>query len=400
MAILAVLSFLLVFITNGTSEKQTKAIDTFLANGNLQNEEVSFQQDFNLNRENESTPDEAPVKHVIAKEKIANPSQRYRDVDIYLFANKDTNLYEKDDVNSKVLGRVSYADYVHQIGKDPYNNDGFSKVEIKKQEGFILTTVLTDTVLFKETDIKAYPYKETTVYKDSSLKGESFSIPAINEIKVTGVSPKLLKISTSQGDGYILKSQVSYEVLFNESSAEGWILEDTTAYEKAIDGADVAKTILKYDQVKKVGEASGWYKLELADGSYVYTKSFNYTTEKPISDGEELARYAQQFVGNPYVWGGTSLTDGADCSGFVMTIFEKWGVSMPHGSDYQMGYGREVSYEDAKPGDLFFYPGHVAIYIGDGEIVHASNSAPYPEGGIKISSATYQTPISIRRILD
>lgn len=114
----------------------------------------------------------------------------------------------------------------------------------------------------------------------------------------------------------------------------------------------------------------------------------------------DLVSYACQFVGNRYVWGGTSLTNGVDCSGFTMQIYAKYGISLPHSSRAQPGYGTKISASEAQPGDLFFYGSgssinHVAIYIGNGQIVHASNS----RDGIKISNAYYRSPICVVRYL-
>lgn len=112
--------------------------------------------------------------------------------------------------------------------------------------------------------------------------------------------------------------------------------------------------------------------------------------------GAAVASYACQFVGNPYVWGGTSLTNGADCSGFVMSVYAKFGVSLPHSSSALAGVGRGVPYSQAMPGDIICYSGHVAIYIGGGAIVHASNE----KDGIKITSnAAYREIIAVRRVL-
>ncbi len=119
---------------------------------------------------------------------------------------------------------------------------------------------------------------------------------------------------------------------------------------------------------------------------------------EPVSGGtgSEIASYAQQFVGNPYVPGGTSLTDGCDCSGFTQSVYKHFGYSLPRRSDDQGSYGTEVSgMENAQPGDIFYYVGHVGIYIGNGYIVHAST----PSSGIKITTATYRTISSIRRIV-
>lgn len=158
-----------------------------------------------------------------------------------------------------------------------------------------------------------------------------------------------------------------------------------------------------------------WYKVEVDDqkgyisGDYV-TISQKLPTASYVEELENgtgvsdtrvsLVQYALQFVGNRYVWGGTSLTNGIDCSGFTMQIYARYGISLPHHAASQPGYGTRISASDAQPGDLFFYGSgstisHVGIYIGNGQIVHASNART----GIKISSAYYRTPICVARYL-
>ena len=114
------------------------------------------------------------------------------------------------------------------------------------------------------------------------------------------------------------------------------------------------------------------------------------------SSGQAVIDYACQFIGNPYVWGGTSLTEGADCSGFVMSVFKQFGIELPRTSREQGRAGTEVGgLENAVPGDIISYKGHIGIYIGQNQLVHASNERE----GIKISPATYKRILSIRRVI-
>ena len=172
----------------------------------------------------------------------------------------------------------------------------------------------------------------------------------------------------------------------------------------------------------KVGEIDGW-----VSGNYVTEEtsySYGETKEEEEARLEEEARraeearaaetgaaagilpggsvtgqavidYACQFIGNPYVWGGTSLTDGADCSGFVQSVYAHFGVSLPRTTYEMVNSGYAVSYAEALPGDLILYDGHVGLYMGDGTIVNAMNEAD----GIGICSATYTNIIAVRRVL-
>lgn len=114
----------------------------------------------------------------------------------------------------------------------------------------------------------------------------------------------------------------------------------------------------------------------------------------------DICQYAKEFLGNPYVWGGTSLTKGADCSGYVMSLYKKYGVSLPHSSRAQANCGTTIKVSEAQPGDLIFYGkgktiNHVAMYIGGGQVIHASS----PKTGIRISNVSYRTPFKAVRIL-
>lgn len=176
-------------------------------------------------------------------------------------------------------------------------------------------------------------------------------------------------------------------------------------------------TLIPQEEELEVVEVmeNGWIKFLLDDeeayvsGDYVdveerLEKAVTLTELKygqGVSDVRvDLVQYAKQFVGNPYVWGGTSLTNGADCSGFTLSIYKKYGVSLPHHAASQAQLGTKVDFSAAQPGDLVFYAkngsiNHVAIYIGNGQVIHASS----PKTGIKISSWNYRTPACIRRYL-
>ncbi len=163
---------------------------------------------------------------------------------------------------------------------------------------------------------------------------------------------------------------------------------------------------------KKYGDSS-WTKLadttatSYTDNLWTDSTVYFYTVRCVSSDGTEymsdyiksfsgsaIAEFAQQFVGNPYVYGGISLTNGCDCSGFVMQVYAHFGVYMPHYSGTQITLGREVSYADAQPGDIIGRTGHTMIYIGNGQVVHAQDSA----NGIRINDLSNISYTNIRRI--
>lgn len=151
--------------------------------------------------------------------------------------------------------------------------------------------------------------------------------------------------------------------------------------------------LLAQQQQQQQSGGSGGSSNESSGGS-VDDGGSNPAYQTNIS-GQSVVDYAMQFVGNPYVWGGTSLTNGADCSGFVMSVFGHFGISLPHSSYALRSCGRAVSYSNAQPGDLICYSGHVAIYIGGGRIVGAQSTAV----GIATQNATYRTILAVRRVL-
>jgi len=179
--------------------------------------------------------------------------------------------------------------------------------------------------------------------------------------------------------------------------------------------SEILTTMAEGESLEVLEELDGWIKVLLDDeegyisADYAEVKE-NLDTAVTMTEllyGEgvsdvrvELCQYAKQFVGNPYVWGGVSLTKGADCSGFTLSVFKKYGISLPHYSVSQSQMGRKVSLSEAKAGDLVFYSNgsrvnHVGIYLGNGQVIHASS----PRTGIKISNVGYRTIHSIRNII-
>jgi len=179
--------------------------------------------------------------------------------------------------------------------------------------------------------------------------------------------------------------------------------------------SEIVTLVPNGEELEVVKENEDWVEIQLDDETAFIAAEFVEVDQKldtaitmsellygaGVSDVRvDLCQYAKEFIGNRYVWGGTSLTKGADCSGFVLSIYKKYGISLPHSSGAQAGYGSKVSPSEAQPGDLFFYAkggriNHVAIYVGNGQVVHASS----PSTGIRISNAFYRTPAAVRRIL-
>ena len=187
------------------------------------------------------------------------------------------------------------------------------------------------------------------------------------------------------------EDQTVYDEDGNEVNADEAAENGDTVYDEDGNEVDPSETTssdddVKYDEYGNVIDSDN-----TVDPDSVSSSS---SSSSSSGSGSSIVDYATQFVGNPYVWGGTSLTGGADCSGFTQSVYAQFGYSLPRTSYEQQNWGTEVSYADAQPGDLICYGGHVAIYMGNGQIVHASNS----RDGIKISNdATYRTILSVRR---
>ena len=254
--------------------------------------------------------------------------------------------------------------------KGEYCVTGEDAVEIARSVGQRIATVNTQTLFVR---------KEPTT--ESSILG---MVPMADELLVLEEAEGWVKVDVEEGIGWVSADYVELHSEFVQAESkkeeEARLAKEAAERKKAQEAA-AAKAESK---PKKDTSTSGNSQ-----------NTTNYTVGEGSEMGIAVAEYALQFVGNPYVYGGTSLTNGADCSGFVMSVYANFGVSLPHSSASDRSQGYAVNgLENAQPGDLICYSGHVALYIGNGQIVHASNK----KTGIIVSQANYRKILAIRRI--
>lgn len=271
------------------------------------------------------------------------------------------------------------------LAAEAKNAEGVSTVNINKGylanataeiERYVETELknVYEDMAFTQVEEGSYLFVRTEPSQDSEWVGKLYEADAA---KVIGPVGEWTQIESGNVTGYV-KTE--------------YILTGESAEEKA--KAIVAEKKPEVD-VETLDEAKAE---ELAAECFSYAESkeeAKAAEAETVGNGQAVVDYAMQFVGNPYVWGGTSLTNGADCSGFVQSVYANFGVSMPRTSSAMRSAGTEVSYSEAVPGDVICYEGHVGIYIGNGQIVNAIDEAH----GIGVSSATYTNIITVRRLL-
>lgn len=277
--------------------------------------------------------------------------------------NKSVGSFIEEEDGWYKISSGSVEGYV----KGEYCVTGDDAVDYAKEVGTRIATVTTTTLKVRE-----QPGLDETVLG---------LVPIEDELIVTEELDGWVKVNIEEGDGYVSMDYVTLSTEF--------VKAESVAEEKA--------RLAKEEEERKAAQAAARKKTSENAASGGKSEEGGKTYANPTgSSGADVVQFAKQFVGNPYVYGGTSLTNGADCSGFVMSVYKNFGVSLPHSSAADRSVGASVNgLENAQPGDIICYSGHVGIYAGNGQIVHASTSRT----GIIVSSATYRSILSIRRIL-
>ncbi len=289
-------------------------------------------------------------------------------------------ILEKDGWYKITSGNVT--GYV----KAEYCVTGNDAVELAKKVGTRVATVTTTTLKVRESE-----------GMDAPVLG---LVPIDEELSVIEELDGWVKVDIEEGYGYVSSEYVSLRTDFVKAESKE---EEEARLKKEEDAKKAAK-----EAAKRAEEKVAKDKAEKAEKAAAATQNNDSAQEQqqaqkpapaPTTGGSGLGNavvdYAMQFVGNPYVYGGSSLTNGTDCSGFVMSVYKNFGVSLPHSSSADRSQGYDVGgLANAQPGDIVCYSGHVGIYAGNGQIVHASTS----KTGIIVSNANYRNVLAVRRI--
>lgn len=287
-------------------------------------------------------------------------------------------MYEKGDIgylqllveSQSISDLVNKADYIEKLYE--YDRTLLVRYQETKEEVFALKEELETEkaeMVELEADLVIQQEELQTMIDDKQATVENFNA----------------QLSTARTQAN------AYSATIKAQTAEIKRLEAEEAAKKK--AAEEAARKKAAEEAKKSSQSSGNSSSSSSSSSSSASASEKISSSAGSEKGKEIASYACQFVGNPYVPGGTSLTSGADCSGFTWAVFKNFGINLPRSSYAQASGGSEVSYSDMQPGDIIYYGGHVGIYIGGGTIVHASTQST----GIKYSSATYRSIISVRR---
>ena len=277
-------------------------------------------------------------------------------------------------------GDTAEAAKMPGVGIEAVLKDFYSQNREIKAEDYLVPENKGEYLDMAFANVTSFLYVRSEPTKESEYVGKLYPGYAA---KITGPVGEWTAVESGDVTGYVKTEYIL-------TGAEAQTYAENLVTEAQQEGKEEAEAFT-YAVSRKSEEAQMTQEIQ---GNVQQTETTEVSAQ-PASNGQAIVDYACQFIGNPYVWGGTSLTDGADCSGFVQSVFAHFGISLPRTTYDQINAGVEVSYDQAMPGDLICYDGHIGIYIGNGQIVNAQN----PEQGIGISPATYTTILSVRRIV-
>ena len=277
-------------------------------------------------------------------------------------------------------GDTAEAAKMPGVGIEAVLKDFYSQNREIKAEDYLVPENKGEYLDMAFANVTSFLYVRSEPTKESEYVGKLYPGYAA---KITGPVGEWTAVESGDVTGYVKTEYIL-------TGAEAQTYAENLVTEAQQEGKEEAEAFT-YAVSRKSEEAQMTQEVQ----ENVQQTETTEVSAQPASNGQAIVDYACQFIGNPYVWGGTSLTDGADCSGFVQSVFAQFGISLPRTTYDQISAGVEVSYDQAMPGDLICYDGHIGIYIGNGQIVNAQN----PEQGIGISPATYTTILSVRRIV-